>query len=86
MATAGSMRNARLACHACRNAARQLLCVWIEHSSKLQHQRINPHLHASLFRREASMMAALRHPNVVAFLGVCATPPCVATGALDCLD
>ena len=25
-------------------------------------------------------MAALRHPNVVAFLGVCATPPCVATG------
>jgi serine/threonine protein kinase len=29
--------------------------------------------------KEASMMAALRHPNVVAFLGVCATPPCVAT-------
>lgn len=26
-------------------------------------------------------MAALRHPNVVAFLGVCASPPCVATGA-----
>lgn len=25
------------------------------------------------------MMAALRHPNVVAFLGVCADPPCVAT-------
>ncbi len=25
------------------------------------------------------MMAALRHPNVVAFLGVCASPPCVAT-------
>lgn len=26
-------------------------------------------------------MAAMRHPNVVGFLGVCATPPCVATGA-----
>ncbi len=26
------------------------------------------------------MMAALRHPNVVAFLGVCPSPPCVATG------
>ena len=25
------------------------------------------------------MMAALRHPNVVGFLGVCTTPPCVAT-------
>ena len=29
--------------------------------------------------QEASMMAALRHPNVVAFLGVCTAPPCVAT-------
>jgi serine/threonine protein kinase len=25
------------------------------------------------------MMAALRHPNVVSFLGVCVSPPCVAT-------
>ena len=25
------------------------------------------------------MMAAMRHPNVVGFLGVCASPPCVAT-------
>ena len=31
--------------------------------------------------REAGMMAALRHPNVVGFMGVCASPPCVATGA-----
>ncbi|KAL4436932.1 hypothetical protein ABPG75_004071 [Micractinium tetrahymenae] len=29
--------------------------------------------------KEASMMAALRHPNVVAFLGVCADPPSVVT-------
>ena len=30
-------------------------------------------------QKEASMMAALRHPNVVAFLGVCVNPPSVAT-------
>lgn len=24
-------------------------------------------------------MAAMRHPNIVGFLGVCANPPCVAT-------
>ena len=29
--------------------------------------------------QEAGMMAALRHPNIVAFLGVCPTPPCVVT-------
>ena len=25
------------------------------------------------------MMATLRHPNVVGFMGVCPTPPCVAS-------
>ncbi|KAK9868869.1 hypothetical protein WJX84_005074 [Apatococcus fuscideae] len=30
-------------------------------------------------QREAGMMATLRHPNVVMFLGVCTQPPCVIT-------
>ena len=30
-------------------------------------------------QREAGMMATLRHPNVVMFLGVCTEPPCVIT-------
>ena len=29
--------------------------------------------------KESSMMAALRHPNVVGFLGVCLGPPCIVT-------
>jgi hypothetical protein len=29
--------------------------------------------------QEAKMVAALRHPNVVLFLGYCAAPPCVMT-------
>lgn len=29
--------------------------------------------------KESNMMAALRHPNVVAFLGVCLEPPCIIT-------
>ena len=29
--------------------------------------------------QEASMMAAMRHPNVVLYLGVCLDPPCVVT-------
>jgi hypothetical protein len=33
-------------------------------------------------QKESGMMAALRHPNIVGFLGVCITPPCVVTGAL----
>ena len=27
--------------------------------------------------KEAGIMAALRHPNVVMFLGVCLQPPCM---------
>ncbi|GAB4815428.1 hypothetical protein N2152v2_002474, partial [Parachlorella kessleri] len=30
-------------------------------------------------QQEASFMAALRHPNIVSFLGVCRLPPCVIT-------
>lgn len=37
----------------------------------------NPLLTA--LQKEASMMAALRHPNVVMYLGVCADPPLVLT-------
>lgn len=29
--------------------------------------------------KESNMMAALRHPNVVGFLGVCLEPPCIVT-------
>ena len=29
--------------------------------------------------QEAGMMASLRHPNVVMYLGVCMDPPCVIT-------
>ena len=29
--------------------------------------------------KESNMMAALRHPNVVSFLGVCLEPPCIVT-------
>jgi serine/threonine protein kinase len=29
--------------------------------------------------REAGLMAALRHPNVVLFLGACPDPPCMVT-------
>lgn len=29
--------------------------------------------------KESNMMAALRHPNVVGFLGVCMEPPCIIT-------
>lgn len=32
-------------------------------------------------QKEAGLMASLRHPNVVLFLGVCASPPAVVTGA-----
>ena len=35
----------------------------------------NPILHN--LQTEAGMMAALRHPNIVGFLGVVASPPCV---------
>ncbi len=30
-------------------------------------------------RREAGLMASMRHPNIVNFLGLCTYPPCVAT-------
>lgn len=30
--------------------------------------------------KEAGLMASLRHPNVVLFLGVCSSPPAVVTG------
>lgn len=29
--------------------------------------------------KESTMMAALRHPNVVGFLGICLSPPCMVT-------
>lgn len=28
-------------------------------------------------------MARMRHPNIVAFIGVCVVPPCVLTGKCD---
>lgn len=31
---------------------------------------------------EAAIMARMRHPNIVTFLGLCALPPCILTGAL----
>ena len=34
-------------------------------------------LHADV--QEAGMMASMRHPNVVMYLGVCLQPPCVVT-------
>lgn len=34
---------------------------------------------AVLVLQEASMMAALRHPNIVMYLGVCLSPPMVIT-------
>lgn len=33
----------------------------------------------SSLAKESNMMAALRHPNVVSFLGVCLDPPCIVT-------
>jgi hypothetical protein len=34
-------------------------------------------------QKEAGLMASLRHPNVVLFLGVCTTPPALVTGAFS---
>ena len=31
------------------------------------------------FLQEAGMMASMRHPNVVMYLGLCMDPPCVVT-------
>ncbi len=33
-------------------------------------------------QKEAGLVASLRHPNVVLFLGVCSSPPAVVTGAV----
>lgn len=30
-------------------------------------------------RKEARLMAVLRHPNIVMFLGACSSPPCMVT-------
>ena len=35
--------------------------------------------HSLMILQEAGMMASLRHPNVVMYLGVCMEPPCVIT-------
>jgi hypothetical protein len=46
-----------------------------EHSQ--QHQ---PHIVLVLFpMQEASLIAALRHPNITQFLAVCTVPPCMVT-------
>jgi serine/threonine protein kinase len=48
--------------------------MWDERLRKPQ-----PHWCAVLDEQEAGMMAAMRHPNVVLYLGVCLDPPCVVT-------
>ncbi|KAK2078096.1 hypothetical protein QBZ16_003964 [Prototheca wickerhamii] len=47
------------------------------HEATLALSMSNP-IMASL-HKEAAMMASLRHPNVVGFLGLCTNPPCVAS-------
>lgn len=32
-------------------------------------------------QEEAAVMSRIRHPNVVAFMGLCTLPPCILTGA-----
>lgn len=34
-------------------------------------------------QKEAGMMASLRHPNIVQFLGICSDPPCIITEYCD---
>lgn len=36
-------------------------------------------------QKECGLMASLRHPNVVQFMGVSAFPPAMITGALRCV-
>jgi len=31
-------------------------------------------------QKEAAVMARMRHPNIVAFMGLCTLPPCILTG------
>lgn len=37
-----------------------------------------PELHA--WRKEAELLAGLRHPHVLAFMGIVVSPPCIVTG------
>jgi serine/threonine protein kinase len=46
--------------------------VVVQKASMLKHARNG-------VMQEAGMMAAMRHPNVVLYLGVCLDPPCVVT-------
>ena len=54
--------------------------IVVEHvnfvTKHVRKSRDNPN--GARLQKEASMMAAMRHPNVVMYLGVCADPPLVA--------
>jgi serine/threonine protein kinase len=38
----------------------------------------------SELQRESGVMARMRHPNIVSFMGLCALPPCILTGDSTC--
>lgn len=43
-----------------------------------------PELTMSELQKESSVMARMRHPNIVSFMGLCALPPCILTGVCFC--
>lgn len=45
--------------------------------------KMMPHPMLEGLRKEASMIAALRHPNTLSFIGYSKVPPCIITGNLQ---